>query len=156
MRYDCVRGEYAPFFGHSRPPRRLHRHLRRPPRVLHSLPDVLDAHPDDRSPADTVTRADRTRNCNCVCFCVLCNRHWFNRVPGPVTNLGCLSTLHPCSDAGYADLPLTLLGAQSTSGPTRATVSQLSPRPRLVGRPPGTIWQIIVCVSLFYVIDTGS
>jgi hypothetical protein len=25
---------------------------------------------------------------DCVCFFVLCNRHWFNKVPGPVTNLG--------------------------------------------------------------------
>jgi hypothetical protein len=26
-----------------------------------------------------------------VCFFVLCNGHWFNRVPGPVTNLGIAS-----------------------------------------------------------------
>ena len=39
----------------------------------------------------------------CVCFFVLCNRHWFNRVPGPAGDRtgGCLSTHHPCSDAGY-------------------------------------------------------
>jgi hypothetical protein len=29
-----------------------------------------------------------------VCFFVLCNRDWFNKVPGPVTNLGiaCIPT----------------------------------------------------------------
>ena len=47
----------------------------------------------------------------CVCFFVLCNRHWFNRVPGPIRDGGCLSTLRFCSDASYADLPLALLGA---------------------------------------------
>jgi hypothetical protein len=26
-----------------------------------------------------------TPNLTAVCFFVLCNRHWFNRVPGPVT-----------------------------------------------------------------------
>jgi len=41
-----------------------------------------------------------------VCFFVLCKRHWINRVPGfPVY------TLHLNSDAGYAVVPLTLLGA---------------------------------------------
>ena len=51
--------------------------------------------------------------CVFVCFFVLCNRHWFNRVPGPNRDGGYLSTLRPCSDAGYADLrlPLPLLGA---------------------------------------------
>ena len=29
-----------------------------------------------------------------VCFFVLCNRHWFNRVPGPIRDGGYLSTLH--------------------------------------------------------------
>ena len=33
----------------------------------------------------------------CLCFFVLYNRHWFNRVPGPVTNLGIASTLCPYS-----------------------------------------------------------
>ena len=47
----------------------------------------------------------------CVCFFVLCNRHWFNRVPGPNRDGGYLSTLRFCSDARYADLPLPLLGA---------------------------------------------
>ena len=42
----------------------------------------------------------------CVCFFVLCNRHWFNRVPGPNRDGGYLSTLRFCSDASYADLPL--------------------------------------------------
>jgi hypothetical protein len=46
-----------------------------------------------------------------VCFFVLCNRHWFNRVPGPNRDGGYLSTLRFCSDASYADLPLALLGA---------------------------------------------
>jgi hypothetical protein len=41
-----------------------------------------------------------------VCFCVLCNRHWFNRVPGAHLRIACLVTLHPYSDAGCADLPL--------------------------------------------------
>ena len=49
------------------------------------------------------------------CFFVLCNRHWFNKAPGPDprgTELGVAylpSALS--SDAGYADLPLALLGA---------------------------------------------
>ena len=46
-----------------------------------------------------------------VCFFVLCNRHWFNRVPGPNRDGGYLYTLRFCSDASYADLPLPLLGA---------------------------------------------
>ena len=50
-----------------------------------------------------------------LCFFVLCNRHWFNKDPGPDprgTELGVTylpSTIS--SDAGYADLPLPLLGA---------------------------------------------
>ena len=51
-----------------------------------------------------------------VCFFVLCNRRWFNRVPGPRQTRECLSTLHPYSDAGYADLPLTLLSAPVNIG----------------------------------------
>jgi hypothetical protein len=34
----------------------------------------------------------------------------------------CLSTLRPYSDAGYADLPPTLLGAPVSIGETRVTV----------------------------------
>ena len=50
-----------------------------------------------------------------VCFFVLCNRHWFNKAPGPDprgTELE-VAYLHftISSDAGYADLPLPLLGA---------------------------------------------
>ena len=47
-----------------------------------------------------------------VCFFVLCNRHWFNKAPGPDprgTELGV--TYVPSalsSDAGYADLPLVI------------------------------------------------
>ena len=38
-----------------------------------------------------------------VCFYVLCNRHWFNRVcPGGASG-DCLSTLRSFSDAGCAD-----------------------------------------------------
>ena len=48
---------------------------------------------------------------NRVCFFVLCKRHWINRVPGfPVY------TLHLNSDAGYAVVPLTLLGAPVSIG----------------------------------------
>ncbi len=51
----------------------------------------------------------------CVCFFVLCNRHWFNKDPGPdprgtemeVTYLPFAFS----SDANCADLPLPLLGA---------------------------------------------
>jgi hypothetical protein len=50
-----------------------------------------------------------------VCFFVLCNRHWFNRVLG----IACLP-VHPCSDAGYVDLPLTLLGAPGERGEAAA------------------------------------
>ena len=50
-----------------------------------------------------------------MCFFVLCNRHWFNKTPGPdprgtemeVTYLPFAFS----SDASYADLPLPLLGA---------------------------------------------
>jgi hypothetical protein len=49
----------------------------------------------------------------CVCFFVLCNRHWFNRAPGP--------------DPRGTEMGVTYL--------------------------PSTISS---CVSLFYVIDTGS
>jgi hypothetical protein len=58
--------------------------------------------------------------CVCVCFFVLCNRHWFNKAPGPDprgTELGVTylpSTIS--SDAGYADLPLPLLGAPVSIG----------------------------------------
>jgi hypothetical protein len=48
----------------------------------------------------------------CVSLFLVCNRHWLNRVPGSVIEPGgCLSTLHSCSDSGYAELPLTQLGA---------------------------------------------
>ncbi len=53
--------------------------------------------------------------CVCFKFFVLCNRHWFNKAPGPDprgTEMGV--TYLPftiSSDAGYADLPLPLLGA---------------------------------------------
>jgi len=49
-----------------------------------------------------------------VCFFVLCNRHWFNRVPDPPPRDRLGVTYLPfafSSDAGYADLPLALLGA---------------------------------------------
>jgi hypothetical protein len=41
----------------------------------------------------------------------------------------------PCSDSGFADLPLTLFGAPVSIGETRITVSLLSPRPRTWGTP---------------------
>jgi hypothetical protein len=41
------------------------------------------------------------------------------------------------SGAGYADLPLTLLGAPLNIGETRVTVSWLSPRPRRGAALPG-------------------
>jgi hypothetical protein len=58
--------------------------------------------------------------------------------PGVVPG-DCLSTLRPCSDACYADLPLTLLGAPVSNGETRRPSRSLgSPRPSHGGRPPGT------------------
>ena len=66
----------------------------------------------------------------------LCNRHWLNRVPGPVTDLGvaCL----PFTLAGYADLPLTLLGAPVSIGADPGH-GLPGPNPQdLSGRPPGT------------------
>ena len=50
---------------------------------------------------------------------VLCNRHWFNRVPGAPPRDGLGVTYLPStisSDAGYADLPLALLGAPVSIG----------------------------------------
>ena len=64
--------------------------------------------------------------CSTVCFFVSCNRQWFNRVPAGGEPADCLSTLHPYSDAGCADLPLTLLGAPVSIGETRVTVSRLA------------------------------
>jgi hypothetical protein len=51
----------------------------------------------------------------CVCFFVSCNRRWFNRVPVTNLQIACLP-VPPNSDAGYADLPLTLLGAPVNNG----------------------------------------
>ena len=53
--------------------------------------------------------------CVSVCFFVLCNRHWFDKAPGPdprgteleVTYLPSAFN----SDASCADLPVPLLGA---------------------------------------------
>ena len=51
----------------------------------------------------------------------------------------CLPTHHPCSDAGYADLPLTLLGSPVSTGETRFTVSSSARQDRDLSRhPPGT------------------
>jgi hypothetical protein len=65
------------------------------------------------------------RGTGTVCFFVLCIRHWFNRVMG--TNLGsaCLP-VHPYSDAGCADLPLTLLGAPVSIGVALTVTHSLS------------------------------
>ena len=78
----------------------------------------------------------------CVCFFVLCNRHRFNRIPGAPPRDGLGVTYLPTtisSDAGYADLPLALLGAPVDIGAllkTRVTVSRgRTPGPRLVGPP---------------------
>ena len=49
------------------------------------------------------------RSLDTVCFFVLCKRHWINRVPGAHQGFPVYS-LHLNSDAGYAVLPLTLLG----------------------------------------------
>jgi hypothetical protein len=62
-----------------------------------------------------------------VCFYVI--GHWFNRVPGPVTNLG-IACLPFTLTQTLADLPLTLLAASGRSG--------LSAETRPKGRPPGT------------------
>jgi len=75
-----------------------------------------------------------------VCFFVLCNRHWFNKTPGPDsrgTELGV--TYLPSafsSDANCANLP-TVIGCPSQhrgSGETWVTVS-CEARPRLI-KPP--------------------
>ena len=66
-----------------------------------------------------------------VCFFVLCNRHRFNRIPGPP--LAWRTGMYPyipitlSSDAGYA-LPLTLLGAPVSIG------ALLKPGSRSLGR----------------------
>ena len=46
-----------------------------------------------------------------VCFFVLCKRHRFNKVPGSHRGDVLCITPHLNSDAGYAVVPLTLLGA---------------------------------------------
>ena len=50
-----------------------------------------------------------------VCFFVLCNRHWFNKTPGPDPRGTELEVTYLpfafSSDASCADLPLPLLGA---------------------------------------------
>ena len=78
------------------------------------------------------------------CFFVLCNRHWFNRVPGAPPRDGLGVTYLPStisSDAGYADLPLALLGAPVSIGAllkTRVTVSRgRTPGPRRRAALPG-------------------
>ena len=81
---------------------------------------------------------------HCVCFFVLCNRHWFNKAPGPDprgTEMGVTylpSTIS--SDAGYADLPLPLLGAPVDIGALVKLGSRsLAKQDRdWSSRPPGT------------------
>ena len=46
-----------------------------------------------------------------MCFFVLCKRHWINRVPGAHRGDSLCILFHLNSDAGYAVVPLTLLGA---------------------------------------------
>ena len=85
--------------------------------------------------------------CVFVCFFVLCNRHRFNRVPGAPPRDGLGVTYLPftiSSDAGYADLPLALLGAPVSIG------ALLEPGSRSPGAEPpcefpsramsGSIW----------------
>ena len=79
-----------------------------------------------------------------MCFFVLCNRHWFNKAPGPDprgTELGVTylpSTIS--SDVGYADLPLPLLGAPVIIGDLVKLGSlSLEKQDRdWSSRPPGT------------------
>ena len=79
-----------------------------------------------------------------VCFFVLWNRHWVNKAPGPDprgTELGV--TYLPSalsSDAGYADLPLPLLGAPVDIGALVKLGSRsLAKQDRdWSSRPPGT------------------
>ena len=41
------------------------------------------------------SRADGTVTVtSTVCFFVLCNRHWFNRVPGSILGIACLPFTH--------------------------------------------------------------
>ena len=80
----------------------------------------------------------------CVFLLFLCNRHWFNKAPGPDprgTELGVTylpSTIS--SDAGYADLPLPLLGAPVSIGALVKLGSRsLAKQDRdWSSRPPGT------------------
>ena len=61
----------------------------------------------------------REQSVSSVCFFVLCNQHWFNRVPGAPPRDGLGSTYLPftiSSDPGYADLRLALLGAPVSIG----------------------------------------
>jgi hypothetical protein len=79
-----------------------------------------------------------------VCFFVLCNRHWFNKAPGPdprgtelrVTYLPSAFS----SDASCADLPLPLLGAPVSIGALVKLGSRsLAKQDRdWSSRPPGT------------------
>ena len=62
----------------------------------------------------TVGRVEWDVSTQCVFLCFMCNRHWFDKAPGPDprgTELGVTylpSTIS--SDTGYPDLPLPLLG----------------------------------------------
>ena len=61
------------------------------------------------------------RSLDTVCFFVLCKRHWI-KGPGGAPWGFPMYTLHLNSDAGYAVVPLTLLGDSSVAnvdvGPT--------------------------------------
>ena len=71
--------------------------------------------------------AARTLLMNCVCFFVLCKRHWFNRVPGAHRG-ECLCL--PLT------LTLTLVMSARTPLPTAVTHGYLHP-----ARPGGTLHQ---------------
>jgi hypothetical protein len=53
-----------------------------------SPPGLLEILPEHSSYAKSGSVTRRIRIVQTVCFFVVCNRHWFNKVPGPVTNLG--------------------------------------------------------------------
>ena len=79
-----------------------------------------------------------------VFFFISCNRHRFNRVPGAPPRDGLGVTYLPStisSDAGYADLPLALLGAPVSIGALLEPGSRspgAEPQDRdWSGRPPG-------------------
>jgi hypothetical protein len=96
----------------------------------------------------------RSVTLQCVCFFVLCNRHQFNRVPDqpPRDGLGVTylpSAFQVSSYAGYADLPLALLGAPVDIGALVKTWVTVSGSEHTNAKSVTCLW----CWSQWHVYD---